>query len=162
MTGLTGPIRFYPDRSPLHPSYDILNVYETGYRQIGYWSNYSGLSVVTPETLYTKPPNRSSSSQILDTVIWPGGTTKKPRGWVFPENGRQLRVGVPNRVSYQELVSRVNGTDKVQGYCIDVFLAAINLLPYAVPFRFIPFGDGHKNPSYYKLVNMVSLNVSKI
>ncbi|KAK4600461.1 hypothetical protein RGQ29_010205 [Quercus rubra] len=159
MTGLTGPIRFYPDRSPLHPSYDILNVYETGYRQIGYWSNYSGLSVLTPETLYAKPPNRSSSSQILDCVVWPGGTTKKPRGWVFPENGRQLRVGVPNRVSYQELVSRVNGTDKVQGYCIDVFLAAINLLPYAVPYRFIPFGDGHKNPSYYELVNMVSLNV---
>ncbi|KAF3960228.1 hypothetical protein CMV_015039 [Castanea mollissima] len=159
MTGLTGPIRFYRDRSPLHPSYDILNVYETGYRQIGYWSNYSGLSVVIPETLYTKPPNRSSSSQILDSVVWPGGTTKKPRGWVFPENGRQLRVGVPNRVSYQELVSRVNGTDKVQGYCIDVFLAAINLIPYAVPYRFIPFGDGHKNPSYYELVNMVSLNV---
>nr|POF07800.1 glutamate receptor 3.2 [Quercus suber] len=126
MTGLTGPIRFYPDRSPLHPPYDILNVYETGYRQIGYWSNYSGLSVVTPETIYTKPPNRSSSSQILDTVVWPGGTTKKPRGWVFPENGRQLRVGVPNLV---------------------------------IPYRFIPFGDGHKNPSYYELVNMVSLNV---
>ncbi len=164
MTGLTGPIQLNSDRSPLHPSYDILNVIETGYRQIGYWSNYSGLSVVIPETLYAKPPNRSSSSQLLYNVIWPGGTTNKPRGWVFPKNGRQLRVGVPNRVSYRDFVSlsRVNGTDKIQGYCIDVFIAAINLLPYEVPYRFIPFGDGHKNPSYYQLVNMITLNVSII
>uniref|UniRef100_A0A2N9ESU5 Ionotropic glutamate receptor C-terminal domain-containing protein n=1 Tax=Fagus sylvatica TaxID=28930 RepID=A0A2N9ESU5_FAGSY len=112
MTGLTGPIQLNSDRSPLHPSYDILNVIETGYRQIGYWSNYSGLSVVIPETLYAKPPNRSSSSQLLYNVIWPGGTTNKPRGWVFPKNGRQLRVGVPNRVSYRDFVSlsRVNGS----------------------------------------------------
>ncbi|KAK9987533.1 hypothetical protein SO802_027772 [Lithocarpus litseifolius] len=161
ITGLTGPIQFSPDRSPFHPSYDILNVIETGHRQIGYWSNYSGLSVVTPETLYTRPPNRSSSSQQLDSVVWPGGTTEKPRGWVFANNGRQLRIGVPNRVSYQDFVSRlqVNGTDTVQGYCIDVFLAAIKLLPYAVPYRFILFGDGHKNPSYSELVNMITTNV---
>ncbi|KAM4089608.1 hypothetical protein ACB094_07G166100 [Castanea mollissima] len=161
MTGLTGPIQFSPDRSPFHPSFDILNVIETGHRQIGYWSNYSGLSVVTPETLYTRPPNRSSSSQQLDSVVWPGGTTEKPRGWVFANNGRPLRIGIPNRVSYQDFVSRsrVNGTDTVQGYCIDVFVAAIKLLPYAVPYRFILFGDGHKNPSYSELVNMITTNV---
>nr|POE52891.1 glutamate receptor 3.2 [Quercus suber] len=130
MTGLTGPIQFSPDRSPFHPSFDILNVIETGHRQIGYWSNYSGLSVVTPETLYTRPPNRSCSSQQLDCVVWPGGTTEKPRGWVFANNGRHLRIGVPNR-----------------------------LLPYAVPYRFILFGDAHKNPSYSELVNMITTNV---
>lgn len=162
MTGLTGPIQFNPDRSPFHPSYDILNVIETGYRQIGYWSNYSGLSVVTPETFYARPPNTSSSSQHLDGVVWPGGKTEQPRGWVFPNNGRELRIGVPDRVSYRDFVfkSRVNGTVKVQGYCIDVFHAAIKLLPYGVPHRFIPFGDGHKNPSYNDLVNMVASNVS--
>jgi ionotropic glutamate receptor len=160
-TGLTGPIQFNPDRSPFRPSYDILNVIEAGFRQIGYWSNYSGLSVVTPEKLYARPPNRSSSSQHLYSVVWPGGTTEKPRGWVFPNNGRQLRIGVPNRVSFRDFVSqsRVNGTDKVQGYCIDVFLAAIKLLPYPVPYRFILFGDGHQNPSYAELVHMVTLNV---
>lgn len=160
-TGLTGPVQFNPDRSPFRPSYDILNVIEAGFRQIGYWSNYSGLSVVTPEKLYARPPNRSSSSQHLYSVVWPGGTTEKPRGWVFPNNGMQLRIGVPNRVSYRDFVSqsRVNGTDKVQGYCIDVFLAAIKFLPYPVPYRFILFGDGHKNPSYAELVHMITLNV---
>ncbi|KAG2702987.1 hypothetical protein I3760_06G116500 [Carya illinoinensis] len=63
VTGVTGPIQFNSDRSPFRPSYDILNVIKNGCRTIGYWSNYSGLSVVTPETLYARPPNRSSSSQ---------------------------------------------------------------------------------------------------
>ncbi|KAG6709093.1 hypothetical protein I3843_06G109400 [Carya illinoinensis] len=160
VTGVTGPIQFNSDRSPFRPSYDILNVIKNGCRTIGYWSNYSGLSVVTPETLYARPPNRSSSSQQLSSVVWPGGATTKPRGWVIPNNGRELRIGIPNRVSYLDFVSRsgVNGNDKVQGYCIDIFLAAINLLPYEVPHKFIPFGDGHKNPSYNELVNMVTAN----
>ncbi|KAF8410637.1 hypothetical protein HHK36_003169 [Tetracentron sinense] len=159
MRGLTGPIRFNADKSLYYPAYDVINVIGSGFRQIGYWSNYSGLSVVPPETLYAKPPNRSSSNQKLHNVIWPGETTKKPRGWVFPNNGRQLRIGVPNRVSYQEFVSQVSGTDMIKGYCIDVFLAAINLLPYGVPYRFITYGDGLKNPSYTKLVNMITSNV---
>ncbi|KAK7386083.1 hypothetical protein VNO78_32172 [Psophocarpus tetragonolobus] len=159
MTGLTGPIQFDSDRSPPHPSYDILNVIVTGYRCIGYWSNYSGLSVITPEKLGTKPANRSISSQHLKPVMWPGNTTEKPRGWVFPNNGRQLRIGVPNRVSYRDMVSQINGTNAVQGYCIDIFLAAIKLLPYAVQYKFILFGDGQNNPSYYDLVNMISSDV---
>ncbi|PSS12149.1 Glutamate receptor 3.2 like [Actinidia chinensis var. chinensis] len=159
MTGLTGPLRFNPDRSPIYPSYDIINVIGTGFREIGYWSNYSGLSVVSPEVLYTKPPNRSTSSQQLYSVLWPGGTTIQPRGWVFPNNGRQLRIGVPNRVSYKDFVERVEGTDRIQGYCIDVFIAAIKLLPYGVPYKFILFGDGNKNPSYSELVYMVTTNV---
>ncbi|XP_027331138.1 glutamate receptor 3.2-like isoform X2 [Abrus precatorius] len=159
MSGLTGPIQFGSDRSPLHPSYDILNAHANGCRRIGYWSNYSGLSVVTPEKLYTKPANRSISSQHLYPVIWPGNTTQKPRGWVFPNNGRHLRIGVPNRVSYRDMVSQINGTSSVQGYCIDIFLAAIKLLPYAVQHKFILFGDGYKNPSYFDFVNMITSDV---
>lgn len=155
MTGVTGPVGFTQNRSPLHPSYDVINVIGTSFRQIGYWSNYSGLSIVPPETLYTKPRNRSSSNQQLRNVVWPGGTTKKPRGWVFANNGMQLRIGVPNRVSYKDFVSQDKDTDMVQGFCVDVFLAAIKLLPYAVPHRFILFGNGVKNPSYNELVYMI-------
>ncbi|XP_010270514.1 PREDICTED: glutamate receptor 3.2-like isoform X2 [Nelumbo nucifera] len=156
MTGLTGPIRFNSDRSLINPAFDIINVIGTGFRQIGYWSNYSGLSVVPPEILYAKPPNRSSSNQKLNNPIWPGDTTTKPRGWVFPNNGRQLRIGIPKRVSFQEFVSQVPGTDMVKGYCIDVFLAAINLLPYAVPYRFVPYGDGLENPNYNEFVRLIT------
>ncbi|KAL9316871.1 hypothetical protein ACSQ67_017872 [Phaseolus vulgaris] len=159
ITGLTGPIHFASDRSLPHPSYDIINVIATGFRSIGYWSNYSGLSVITPEKLQLKPANRSISSQHLKHVIWPGNTLEKPRGWVFPNNGRQLRIGVPNRISYRAIVSQINGSNAVQGYCIDIFLAAIKLLPYAVQYEFVLFGDGKNNPSYYDLVNMIASDV---
>ncbi|CAL5366031.1 unnamed protein product [Camellia sinensis] len=158
-TGLTGPIRFDSDKSLIRPAFDVINVIGSGVTRVGYWSNYSGLSLVPPDTLYTKPPNRSSSSQQLYSVIWPGQTAQKPRGWVFPNNGRQLRIGVPNRVSYREFVAKVPGTDTFKGYCIDVFIAAVNLLPYAVPYKLIPFGDGINNPSGTDLVRLITADV---
>lgn len=159
MTGISGPIKFNSDRNLKNPAYEVINVFGTGYRRIGYWSNYSGLSVVPPESLYSKLPNRSIKNQKLYTVIWPGQTIQKPRGWVFPNNGRHLRIGVPNRVSFGEFVS-VKGNDMISGFCIDVFTAAINLLPYAVPYKLIPFGDGRNNPSCTELVRLITAGVS--
>ncbi|XP_009121143.1 glutamate receptor 3.1 isoform X2 [Brassica rapa] len=161
MSGLTGPVQFHRDRSMVQPSYDIINVVDGRFRQIGYWSNHSGLSVVPPESFYNKPSNRSSSNQHLNSVTWPGGTSVTPRGWVFPNNGKLLRIGVPNRASFKDFVSRVNGSSshKAQGYCIDVFEAAVKLLSYPVPHEFIFFGDGLQNPNYNDLVNKVANGV---
>ncbi|KAJ6919177.1 hypothetical protein NC651_013209 [Populus alba x Populus x berolinensis] len=158
-TGVAGPIKFDSDRNLIHPAYEVMNVDGTGFKRIGYWSNYSGLSVVPPETLYTKPPNRSSSSQKLDNVTWPGQTKQKPRGWVFPENGRQLRIAVPNNVIYRELVS-VKGADSFTGYCIDVFDAALRSLPYDVPHTLHAFGDGINKPKISELLQLIEAGVS--
>ncbi|XP_047329286.1 glutamate receptor 3.3-like [Impatiens glandulifera] len=152
-TGLTGSIKFSPDRSLIHPAFDVINVIGNGYRRVGYWSNHSGLSTVPPETINSR---RTNSTNKLFSVIWPGETTMKPRGWVFPNHGKLLRVGIPNRVSFREFLSKVEGTNNFQGFCIDVFQAAINLLPYAVPYQFIPYGDGKKNPSYRELVRLMA------
>ncbi|KAF4380244.1 hypothetical protein CsatB_002426 [Cannabis sativa] len=159
MTGLTGPYAFDSKRNLINPAYDILNVVGTGTRKIGYWTNYSGLSVVSPEITYLKPPNRSIANQNLHDAIWPGQTSQRPRGWVFPNNGRHLRIGVPNRVSYREFESPIKGTDMFTGYCIDVFTAALNLLPYAVPYKLQPFGDGVTNPNPTELVRMITAGV---
>ncbi|KAK6939102.1 Solute-binding protein family 3/N-terminal domain of MltF [Dillenia turbinata] len=159
LDSLTGPIKFDSDRSLVLPAFDVINVIGTGFRLIGYWSNYSGLSIQSPETLYTRPPNRSSASQELRHVLWPGGDTKKPRGWVFPNSGKQLKIGVPKRVSYREFVSQIPGTNMFKGFCIDVFTAAVNLLPYPIPYEFVPFGNGRENPSYTELVNMITAGV---
>ncbi|TYJ47558.1 hypothetical protein E1A91_A02G198400v1 [Gossypium mustelinum] len=156
MKGVTGDFRFTSDRNLIHPAFEIINVIGTGYRRVGYWSNHSGLSTALPETLWEKPPNRSSTSQMLHGVVWPGQTTQKPRGWVFPNSGRHLKIGVPHRVSYREFVS-VRGPDVITGYCIDVFTAALNLLPYAVPYKLIPFGDGRTNPSGTELVRSITV-----
>lgn len=141
ITGLTGPVAFEKsdDRSPTNPSYDIINMMVTGFRRIGYWSNYSGLSIVSPETLYAKPANLSRLNQHLKSVVWPGGTLHGPRGWAFADNERQLRIGVPNRVSYRDFISQDNNSNMVEGYCIDVFLAALKLLQYQIPHKFITY-----------------------
>lgn len=160
LIGLTGPIQFDSDRHPLRAAYDIINVARGGHRNIGFWSNYSGLSVISPETLYEKPANRSASNQRLLSVIWPGETAKQPRGWIFANNGSPLRIGVPRRVSYKNFVQQVEGSNEVEGYSIDVFKAAVKLLPYEVPYKFILIGDGHENPSYSGIVRMVAADVS--
>ncbi|KAL0686840.1 hypothetical protein Bca4012_086517 [Brassica carinata] len=159
MSGVTGPVQFLPDRSMIQPAYDIINVVGDGLRQIGYWSNHSGLSVIPPELLFSKPSNRSSSNQHLKNVTWPGGGSVTPRGWVFPNNGRRLRIGVPNRASFKDFVSRVNGSNQIDGYSINVFEAAVKLLSYPVPHEFVLFGDGLKNPNYNDLVNNLTKGV---
>ncbi|OWM78566.1 hypothetical protein CDL15_Pgr002733 [Punica granatum] len=157
-TGLSGQIQFDPDKNLIHPAFDVLNIGGTSFRRIGYWSNYSGLSVVSPEILYQKPPNTSTSNQHLYGVIWPGETTARPRGWVFPNNGKPLRIAVPNRVFYKEFVAKDKNPPGVKGYCIDVFESALNLLPYPVPHTYILYGNGIHNPDFSDLVYQVAQN----
>ncbi|KAL1540608.1 glutamate receptor 3.3-like [Salvia divinorum] len=154
--GLTGQVKFTDDRSLVRPAYEVINVVGTGLHRVGYWSNYSGLSTKAPEALYLHPPNRSTSTNQLKSVLWPGDSTRTPRGWVFPNNGKQLRIGVPRRVGFKEFVSQVQGTNNSKGFCIDVFTAAVNLLPYAVPYQFVPYGNGLENPSYNELVKLIT------
>ncbi|KAI3716198.1 hypothetical protein L6452_23366 [Arctium lappa] len=154
--GLTGEVKFDPDKNLIHPAYDVVNLGGSGLRTIGYWSNHSGLSVAPPESLYAKASNYSAGNQHLYSLIWPGETSKKPRGWVFPNNGKPLRVAVPYRYSYKEVVTKDKSPQGVRGYCIDVFEAAVNLLPYPVPRKYVLFGDGQRNPSYNDLVNAVA------
>ncbi|KAB1201747.1 Glutamate receptor 3.6 [Morella rubra] len=135
ISGVTGSIKFNSDGNLIHPAYEVINIIGKGMRIIGYWSNSSGLSVLPPEKLQT---------------------TQKPRGWVFSSHGRQLRVGVPILVSFREFVKRVGGSDIFHGYCIDIFNAAVELLPYALPYKFVPYGDGHSNPVKTDLLHMIT------
>ncbi|RCU61462.1 hypothetical protein SETIT_J003700v2 [Setaria italica] len=152
-TGVTGEVRFDDGdrRALVGAAYEVLNVGGTGVRRVGYWSNH------TRQLSVAAPPN-NGSNQKLYSVIWPGDTTATPRGWVFPNNGRPLRIGVPYRTTYKQFVSRDSsgGPDGVSGYCVDVFKAAVELLPYPVPVSFVLFGDGVKNPSYGELVQRVA------
>ncbi|RXH89965.1 hypothetical protein DVH24_032322 [Malus domestica] len=156
-TGISGQIEFDQDKYLVRPAYDILNIGGTGSRRVGYWSNSSGLSVIAPERMYKKPSNRNTTAQLY-SVIWPGEVTAIPRGWVFPNNGRPLRIGVPYRVSYKDFVVKDKSPPGVTGYCIDVFEAAVNLLPYAVPRTYMLYGDGKRNPEYSSLVAQVAQN----
>ncbi|TVU40189.1 hypothetical protein EJB05_13640 [Eragrostis curvula] len=162
-TGVTGRVRFgAADRVLVNPAYEVLNVGGTGVRRVGYWTNATRLSVAEPQLVdggnNASRPQSQQQQQELYSVIWPGETTAPPRGWVFPNNGKPLRIGVPYRTTYKQFVSKDEGPDGVSGYCVDVFKAAVALLPYPVPVSFILFGDGVKNPSYSDLVQKVADN----
>ncbi|KAM3296709.1 hypothetical protein ACQJBY_038854 [Aegilops geniculata] len=158
-TGPSGHVQFDASGDLIHPAYEIINVIGNGMRTIGFWSNYSGLlSTVPPEALYSKPPNTSLANQQLYDVIWPGQTAQRPRGWVFPSNAKELKIGIPNRFSFREFVTKDNVTGSMKGYCIDVFTQALALLPYPVTYKFVPFGSGTENPHYDKLIEMVESN----
>jgi len=156
-TGLTGPVRFDKNGDLLGSTFEIINIVGTGYRKVGYWENQSGLSVISPETRGSNSHTRHSVGQRLYDVIWPGENKLVPHGWVFTNNGKHLVIGVPRKVGFQEFVRTIEGTDMVKGFCIDVFAAAVNLLPYTVSYTFVPFGNGHSNPNYYELMQQIAL-----
>ncbi|MFS7923306.1 putative periplasmic binding protein-like I [Helianthus anomalus] len=156
--GLSGNVKFDQDKKLMHPAYDLVNIGGTGLRTVGYWSNHSGLSTSAPESSYAKHLNNSSNDQRLYSVIWPGGMSKRPRGWVYPNNGKPFRVAVPYGYSYKEVVTKDKSQKGVRGYCIDVFEAAVNLLPYPVTPEYFLYGDGQRNPSYSDLVRAVAEN----
>jgi ionotropic glutamate receptor len=158
MSGLSGPMSFNSDGDLNDPIYEVINVIGTGVRTIGYWSNSSGLSLAPPRKLNIQL-NKSSKQQLY-SVIWPGQITQKPRGWAFSSNGKQLQVGVPNRINYREFVSQIEGSDNYIGYCIDVFNAARDQLPYPLPYKFIPFGNGQSNPITSDLLRIITEGVS--
>lgn len=155
--GLTGRTKFNRDRNLVNQAFDVLNIIGPFYRTIGYWHSHIGLSVMPPDELGNPP----FLGQKLHSVVWPGETTQNPRGWVFSNNGRHLRIGVPNRYRFEEVIS-VKSNGIITGFCVDVFIAAINLLPYAVPFEFEAFGDGHDNPSNSELVRLITTGVSSL
>ncbi|XP_021907284.1 glutamate receptor 3.7-like [Carica papaya] len=155
-TGLAGQVHFdASERNIVNAGYDILNIDQMRVRTVGYWSKDFGLSVSPPETLRRKKYSFSLLDQRLQTVIWPGGETEKPRGWVVANNEKPLKIGVPYRVSFVDFVTENKSSHEIVGYCIDVFMEAQKHVPYDVPYSFELFGDGHFNPSYNELVNMV-------
>lgn len=161
-TGLSGQIEFNSDRNIVNRGYELINIDQTGLRKVGFWSNITGFAIQSPETLKQKRISYTHLNQTLGNVTWPGGKTERPRGWVIADNERPLIIGVPLRVSFIEFVTAINGSDKnIEGYCIDLFNEARKLVPYDVPYRFIPFGNGHSNPSYNDLVKKVADGVSK-
>uniref|UniRef100_A0A0E0Q348 Glutamate receptor n=1 Tax=Oryza rufipogon TaxID=4529 RepID=A0A0E0Q348_ORYRU len=155
-TGVTGQVRFGDDRNLADPAYEVLNVGGTGVRRVGYWSNRTRLSVTAPGQEQNGKKKKQQGEELY-SVIWPGETASTPRGWVFPNNGKALRIGVPYRTTYKQFVSKdAGGPDGASGYCIDVFKAAVALLAYPVPVSYVVVGDGVKNPSYGELVQRVA------
>ncbi|KAM0913366.1 hypothetical protein ACQ4PT_012220 [Festuca glaucescens] len=119
------------------PAYRVLNIMEGGKeRGVGFWSPRYGL------TRHVGHASNTPGGE-LAPVIWPGESTVRPSGWVQPTNARKLRVAVPGNVSdsYRPIlhltVDPVTNQTTAGGFVIEVFEAAVRLLPYALPFEFV-------------------------
>ncbi|KAH9328302.1 hypothetical protein KI387_000410, partial [Taxus chinensis] len=150
-TGLIGPVQLDKHGDLLGSTFELINIVGTDVRSVGYWSNQFGLSVNPPES------NHSNSKQQLYDIVWPGERKLVPRGWVFPNNGKHFLIGVPKKSGFPEFVKTVEGTNMMTGFCIDVFVAAVNLLPYAFSYRFVSFVQENSTPTYNDLVEQVVL-----
>ncbi|KFK32616.1 hypothetical protein AALP_AA6G267000 [Arabis alpina] len=159
--GLTGDFRFV--KGQLQPSvFEIVNVIRTGEKSIGFWTEENGLV----KKLDQEPQSMGALSTWQDHlkhITWPGEATSVPRGWEIPTNGKRLRIGVPKRTGYTDLVKvtrdPITNSTEFTGFCIAFFEAVIRAMPYDVSYEFIPFEqpDGKPAGNYNDLVHQVYL-----
>ncbi|KAF8400404.1 hypothetical protein HHK36_013702 [Tetracentron sinense] len=135
---------------------EIFNVIGKGERVIGYWTPKRGLSRgfdTVDKIAY------STSKANLKNPIWPGDSTTIPKGWAVPIKEKKLIIGVPVKKGFREFVKVERDSHLVEGFSIDVFLAVLDTLPFALPYEFKPYmkPDGSSNGSYDELVKEVKL-----
>jgi hypothetical protein len=92
-----------------------------------------------------------------------------PKGWEIPTIGKKLKIGVPVKsgdINYTEFlrVAYDHSTNKTQatGFCIDVFTAVVEILPYDLPYEFVRYAkpDGDEMAGTYdELINQLYYGV---
>ncbi|XP_004292139.1 PREDICTED: glutamate receptor 2.7-like [Fragaria vesca subsp. vesca] len=159
--GLAGDFSF--SNGQLQSSvFEIVNVNGEGAREIGFWSPQFGLAKYMSNSTNANSSYSTSRSD-MGPILWPGDSTSTPKGWEVPTNNRRLRVGVPVKVGSPEFVKVVHDpvTNRIDvtGFCIDMFRAVMEGLPYAVTYDFIPFAkpDGTSAGTYNDMVHQVFL-----
>ncbi|CAH8263412.1 unnamed protein product [Arabidopsis lyrata] len=99
----------------------------------------------------------------LKPIIWPGKVDVVPKGWEIPTNGKKLRIGVPKRSGYTNLVKvtrdPITNSVIVSGLCIDILEAVIRAMPYDVSYELFHFEKPNGEPAgdYNELVYQVYL-----
>ncbi|KAI3897925.1 hypothetical protein MKW92_009596 [Papaver armeniacum] len=143
-------------------AFQLLNVIGNTAREIGIWTTSNGILSDSSSLITTRAKDLSTAKDNLRAIIWPGESTVVPKGWVIPEAGKKLRIGVPVKRGFTDFVkvttnSSFNNSTYVTGYCIDLFKAVIEMLPYPVTYEFVPFAkaDGTTAGTYDDLVYQV-------
>lgn len=138
--------------------FQIVNINGNAARGIGFWTVKNGL------LRYLNPfdtSKYSSSKSNLGTIIWPGDSTSVPKGWEFPTTGKSLKILVPVKDDFYQFVTvtydPTTNASQVTGYCIDIFQAVIEKLPYALTYELIPFTlpNGSSAGSYTDMIDQV-------
>lgn len=140
-------------------NFDIVNIIGRGERLVGFWTPQTGLTRKLSLANEKSTTQYSTSKSNLGPIIWPGDSPSIPKGWVNPTIGKKLRIGVPVKTGNSSFVkvSYDPSTNRTQfnGFCVDVFNAVMDAMPYAVPLEFIPYAI----PNYDDMIYQVSLGV---
>nr|TKW33259.1 hypothetical protein SEVIR_2G221800v2 [Setaria viridis] len=123
------------------PAFRVVNIMDnTKDRTLGFWTSKDGLH-------RKLGGGASASNSGLAPVIWPAESTVVPIGWVQPTSGRKLRVAMPGFVDpgYRPImhlyVDPATNRTVAGGFVVEVFEAAVRLLPYALPFEYVLVGS---------------------
>ncbi|WJX35443.1 hypothetical protein P8452_23433 [Trifolium repens] len=161
--GLSGDFNVVDGKLQTH-ILEIINVIGEGEKRVGFWTPNKGLARnLDTKGLKNNNSIYSSSQNDIGSIMWPGDVYSIPKGWEIPSTGKKLRIGVPikNGDHYTELlrVTYDHNTNKTQatGFCIDVFKAVVDVLPYALPYEFFPYikPDGEMAGSYNDLIAQI-------
>ncbi|CAA0809693.1 Glutamate receptor 2.8 [Striga hermonthica] len=144
--GSSGDFRFV-DRK-LRPSpVEVFNVIGTGDKTVGYWTPNRGL---------VRELSSSGETNELKSIVWPGDSVTRPKGWAIPK----LRVGIPCKLGFMEFVNvtvdRKTNSTNATGFSVDIFQAALDLLPFEIDYNFSYYNDtGHVNWTYDDMLSKI-------
>nr|XP_048326895.1 glutamate receptor 2.8-like isoform X2 [Ziziphus jujuba var. spinosa] len=127
--GLSGKFRLIRGQSEVS-EFEIVNVRrKMGERVIGYWTKKKGISSDSWEN--AKTGYLSSMHELIKGIIWPGYAKAPPKGWNIP----------------------------VTGFTYDVFIAALEKLPFQIPHTFVPFVNSSRqsNGTYDEFLYQIKL-----
>ncbi|KAI3689372.1 hypothetical protein L2E82_47327 [Cichorium intybus] len=129
--------------------YQIVNVIGKEGKPIGFWNSNNGIS-----NRLSHNQNTTNKDDRLGAIIWPGDSQQFPRGWeIAPGGDNRLKVGVPVKGGFVEFVQAsidpITKEVNASGFCIDVFKAVIEALPYDVPYKFIAYENSNGEPTDY-------------
>ncbi|KAL0383208.1 UNVERIFIED_CONTAM: Glutamate receptor 2.7 [Sesamum calycinum] len=132
--GLTGDFQLVDGELKLS-AFEIFNVVGTGEKIVGYWTSDRGIK---------RELSESRSTEQLKSIVWPGDSVIRPKGWAIPTAGN-LRVGIPSTRGYREFVNvTIDPTTEhtnATGFSIDIFLAALDVIPFPVNYEFHHYND---------------------
>ncbi|KAF8013322.1 hypothetical protein BT93_I1231 [Corymbia citriodora subsp. variegata] len=138
--------------------FQIVNINGNAARGIGFWTLENGLR---RDLSSVRTSRYSTLKSNLRSIIWPGDLTSVPKGWEIPTNGKRLKILVPVKDGFNQFVKVTRdlstNTSQVTGYCVDIFQAVIEKLPYAVAYDLIPFAlpNGSTAGSYNDMIDQV-------
>ncbi|XP_060672542.1 glutamate receptor 2.9-like [Ziziphus jujuba] len=162
--GLSGKFRLIRGQSKVS-EFEIVNVRRKMVeRVIGYWTQKKGISGDSGEN--AKVGYLSSMDELTKGIIWPGNYYAKapPKGWNIPVTGKKLRIGVPFSSGFNEFLHfkwdpRTLEPTNFSGFTYDVFIAALEKLPFQIPHMFVPFVNSSRqsNGTYDDFLYQIKL-----